>query len=217
MAGEKHSERAARPTGAADSASRRRRTILAVAVLAAFATATAIGYALWDGPAIVRRLSAVPLPHKPVERRPAEPPAPAKPDLRLTREAIDQLLDRLDEARRRKDAAAILRHLAPDAVITVHMKQGAQQQTALLTREEYGATLRMAFTFPSANDYARVSTTVSLAPDERSAKVSFKSAETLRQHQRELKIDGEGTFIVRMREDGPVIVSLEEIVPGDST
>ena len=38
----------------------------------------------------------------------------------------------------------------------------------------------MEFAFPSANDFARVNTTVTLASDERSAKVSFKSTETLR-------------------------------------
>ncbi len=142
---------------------------------------------------------------------------PAKTELRLTRESIDLLLDSLDQAIRRKDVESILRHIAPDATITIHMKQGAQQQIATLTREEYRKTLAMGFAFPSANDYARVSTTVSLAPDERSAKVSFKSTETLRQARRDLKIEGEETLVFRIRDDKPVITSLEQVVPGDST
>jgi hypothetical protein len=141
----------------------------------------------------------------------------AKPELRLSRKAIDLLLDSLDEAKRRKDAEGILRHIAPDAIITIHMKQGAQQQMATLTREEYRTTLAMSFAFPSGNDYARINTAVSFAPDERSAKVSFKSTETLRQPRRELKIEGEETLVFRIREGKPMIVSLEQVVPGDST
>lgn len=142
---------------------------------------------------------------------------PAKPEIRLSREAIDLLLDSLDQAKRRKDADGILRHIAHDAIITIHMKQGSQQQMTTLTREEYRTTLNMGFAFPSANDYTRVSTNVTLAPDERSAKVSFKSTETLRQERRELKVEGEETLIFRIRDDKPMIISLEQVVPGDST
>jgi hypothetical protein len=74
----------------------------------------------------------------------------------------------------------------------------------------------MEFAFPSANDFARTNTTVSLAPDERSAKVSFKSTETLRQANREFKVEGEETLIVRVRAEKPAIVSLDKVVPGDS-
>jgi hypothetical protein len=57
---------------------------------------------------------------------------------------------------------------------------------------------------------------VSLAADERSAKVSFKSTETLRQANREFKVEGEETLIVRVRAEKPAIVSLDKVVPGDS-
>jgi hypothetical protein len=118
---------------------------------------------------------------------------------------------------KRKDVNGVLRHIAPDAVILIHMKQGSHQQTAMLTREEYRKALASEFTFPSANDFARVNTTVSLASDERSAKISFKTTETLRQANREFKVEGEETLIVKMRGEKPVIVSLEKGVSGDST
>ena len=142
---------------------------------------------------------------------------PSKPEIHLTRESIDLLLDALDQAMRRKEIDGVLRHLAPDATITIHMRQGASQQIATLSREEYGKTLAMEFAFPSANDFTRTNTTVSLAPDERSAKVSFKSTETLRQDQREFTIEGETTLVVKIREDRVVITALEQVVPGDST
>lgn len=142
---------------------------------------------------------------------------PSDPETHLTRESVDVLLDALDQAMRRKKPDEILRHLAPDAAITIHMRQGTQQQTAPLTREEYGKALAMGFAFPSANDFARTSTTVSLAPDEQSAKVSFKSTETLLQDQREFTIEGETTLVVSIRDDKPLIISLEQVVPGDST
>ena len=74
----------------------------------------------------------------------------------------------------------------------------------------------MEFAFPSANDFTRVNTTISLAPDERSARVSYKSAQTLLQSNREFKVEGEETLVVRMLGNKPTIVSLEKVVPGDS-
>lgn len=152
-------------------------------------------------------------------RPPSPDPAsdPAKTETRLTREAIDLLLNSLDVARRQKDADGILRHIAPDAMITIHMKQGAQQQIATLTRDEYRHTLHMSFAFPSANDFTRVSTRVTLAPDERSAKIAIKSTETLHQERRDIIIEGEETLLFTIRNNRPTIVSLEQVVPGDST
>ncbi|MBX3334859.1 MAG: hypothetical protein KF876_12090 [Nitrospira sp.] len=144
-----------------------------------------------------------------------EKPFPS--DVRLTREGIDGLLNALDDATRHKDVDSIVRHIAPDASITIHMMQGSHQQMALLTREEYRKTLAMAFAFPSANDFTRTNTSVSLAADERSAKVSFKSTETLLQANREFKTEGEETLVVNVRDGKPVITSLEQTFPGDST
>ncbi|UVT15964.1 MAG: hypothetical protein H8K04_19585 [Nitrospira sp.] len=142
---------------------------------------------------------------------------PVASDVRLTREGIDVLLDTLDEAIRRKDVDGVVRHITSDAIITIHMKQGPQQQQAMLTRDEYRRTLAMAFAFPSANDFTRTNTSVSLASDERSAKVSFKSTETLRQANREFKTEGEETLVFNIRDGKPMITSLEQTFPGDST
>lgn len=138
-------------------------------------------------------------------------------DVRLKREEIDGLLNTLDDAIRRKNVDDVLRHIASDASITIHLKQGSQQQMAALTREEYRKTLAMAFAFPSANDYTRTNTSVSLAADERSAKVSFKSTETLLQANREFKTEGEETLVFGVRNGRPMITSLEQTFPGDST
>jgi hypothetical protein len=163
---------------------------------------------LWPRPATTGSSAGVP---------PDSPPPAAKADVLLTQEGIVLFLDTLDRAIRQKDIDGILRLIAPDAIITIQVKQGAQHQTVTLTRDEYRKTLEMSFAFPSANDYARVHTAVTLAPDERSAKVSYKSMETLRQPQREIKIEGEGTLMLQVRGGKPVIVSLEQTVPGDST
>ncbi len=179
---------------------------------------TTISYALLRGHGLSTRLfptSSTTAQTNDVSSAPSS--KPSKPEIHLTRESIDLLLDALDQAIRRQDVDGVLRHIAPDATITIHMKQGAQQQIATLTREEYRKTLAMGFAFPSANDFTRVNTTVSLASDERSAKVSFKSTETLRQAHRELKIEGEGTLVLKIRDDKPVITSLKQVVPGDST
>ena len=138
-------------------------------------------------------------------------------DVRLTREGIDQLLGALDDAVRRKDVDGVLRHISHDATITIHLKQGPQQQTALLTRDDYRKTLAMAFAFPSDKDFTRTNTSVSLASDERSAKVSFKSTETLRPANHEFKAEGEETLLFSVRDGKPMITSLEQTFPGDST
>lgn len=138
-------------------------------------------------------------------------------DMRLTREGIDRLLGALDDAVRKKDVDGVLRHISYDATITIHMKQGPQHQTALLTRDDYRKTLAMAFAFPSDNDFARTNTSVSLAADERSAKVSFKSTETLRPANHEFKAEGEETLVFTIRDGKPMITSVEQTFPGDST
>ncbi|HSA87928.1 MAG TPA: hypothetical protein VLE46_17260 [Nitrospira sp.] len=144
-------------------------------------------------------------------------PKPFQPDVRLTRERIELVLDVLDEAVRRKDVEGVLRHITHDATITIHLKQGPQQQVAMLTRDDFRKTLAMRFAFPSANDFTRTNTSVSLALDERTAKVSIKSTETLRQANREFKTEGEEALVFAIRDGKPMITSLEQTFPGDST
>ncbi len=189
-----------------------------IVIALVFCAAVGIGYLAFKSQVLPTRF----LTPQSSTTQPSESPtgSQAKPDtadMRLTREGIDLLLKALDEAIRRKDVDGVVRHLTSDAAITIHMKQGSHQQMAPLTREEYRKTLAMAFAFPSANDFTRTTTSVSLAADERSAKVSCKSTETLLQANRELKTEGEETFVVNIRDGKPMITSLEQTFPGDST
>ena len=176
------------------------------------------GYVLWP---MLQGKQAQPVSSPSSAVRPpssqSDPSPVRKPDAPLTQASIDLLLNSLEEAVKRKDVDGVLRCFAPDAVILIRMKQGTQYQTAKLTREEYRKALASEFTFPSANDFTRLNTTVSLAADELSAKVSFKTTETLLQPNREITIEGDETLIVVMRGDKPTIISLEKGVPGDST
>jgi ketosteroid isomerase-like protein len=184
----------------------------------ALGTTVGIGYAVFKNQSLVTNFLA---PHLPTSQPSVvltdSQSKPIQPDVRLTREGIDLLLDALDEAVRRKDVDGVLRHITHDATITIHLKQGPQQQMAMLTREDYRKTLAMSFAFPSAHDFVRTNTSVSLAADERSAKVSFKSTETLRQANREFKTEGEETLVFNIRDGKPMITSLEQTFPGDST
>ncbi|OQW30317.1 MAG: hypothetical protein A4E19_10435 [Nitrospira sp. SG-bin1] len=176
------------------------------------------GYGMFKNQSLIPRFLVPHLPPGQSHVVRTEPlPKSLPSDVRLTREGIDHLLGALDEAVRRKDVDGVLRHIAHDATITIHLKQGPQQQMAVLTREEYRKTLGMSFSFPSANDFTRTTTSVSLASDERSAKVSFKSTETLRQANREFKTEGEETLVFHIRDGKPMITSLEQTFPGDST
>ena len=189
--------------------------VIGVGIAVALAT---IGYALLGG----LGLSTGPFPTSftSFQTNTVSPELSSKapdPEVYLTQESVDLLLNDLDQAIRQKNVDGVLRHIAPDATITIRMKQGMQQQIATLTREEYRKTLAMEFAFPSANDFARVNTTVSFALDERSAKVSFKSMETFRHEHREFKVEGEETLVLGIRDDKPMITSLERVVAGDST
>ena len=192
--------------------------VTTIIMLLVLGTAAAVGYAVYKDQSLVTKFFA---PHlsasQPGVVLTNSQPKPIPSDVRLTRQGIDLLLDALDQAVRRKDVDGILRHITHDATITIHLKQGPQQQAALLTREEYRKTLAMSFAFPSANDFTRTNTSVSLASDERSAKVSFKSTETLRQANREFKTEGEETLVFNIRDGKPMITSLEQTFPGDST
>ena len=173
------------------------------------------GYVIFDGQGLPTTFLA---PHTQRTASLTEHPSNSRTmDMRLTREGIDRLLGALDDAVRRKDVEGVLRHISYDATITIRLKQGPQQQTALLTRDDYRKTLAMAFAFPSANDFTRTNTSVSLASDERSAKVSFKSTETLRPANHEFKAEGEETLLFNIRDGKPMIISLEQTFPGDST
>ncbi len=173
------------------------------------------GYVIFNGPGLPTTFLA---PHSQRTASLTEHQSNSRPgDMRLTREGIDRLLGALDEAVRRKDVEGVLRHISYDATITIHLKQGPQQQTALLTRDDYRKTLAMAFAFPSDHDFTRTNTSVSLAADERSAKVSFKSIETLRPANHEFKAEGEETLVFTIRDGKPMITSVEQTFPGDST
>lgn len=173
------------------------------------------GYVIFNGPGLPTTFLA---PHSQRTASLTEHQSNSRPgDMRLTREGIDRLLGALDEAVRRKDVEGVLRYISYDATITIHLKQGPQQQTALLTRDDYRKTLAMAFAFPSDHDFTRTNTSVSLAADERSAKVSFKSIETLRPSNHEFKAEGEETLVFTIRDGKPMITSVEQTFPGDST
>lgn len=198
--------------------SRRFSTAKGVVLALVVGTTVAIGYVIVNNQSLVTGFL---VPHLPISQPNVvltdSQAKPVRTDVRLTREGIELLLDGLDEAVRRKDVNGVLRHITHDATITIHLKQGSQQQPVLLTREEYRKTLAMSFAFPSANDFTRTNTSVSLASDERSAKVSFKSTETLRQANREFKTEGEETLVFTVRDGKPMISSLEQTFPGDST
>ncbi len=192
--------------------------VKALVIALVLGSTVGIGYAIFKNQNLVTEFLA---PHLPTSQPSVvlteSQSKPVPSDVRLTREGIDLLLDALDEAVRRKHVDGVLRHITHDATITIHMKQGPQQQMAMLTREDYRKTLAMTFAFPSANDFTRTNTSVSLASDERSAKVSFKSTETLRQANREFKTEGEETLVFHIRDGKPMITSLEQTFPGDST
>jgi hypothetical protein len=207
------------------------RIVVIVVILFGISIAGGVGYLQWKGTKLpglsslpslpslpsLSRATTSPASQAPHEAVPKESaPKPSTPEVRLTRDGIDLILKEHDEGVRERNIDRILRLITADANITIHMKQGTQVQSASLTREDYRKMLAMTFAFPSANDFTRTNTSVSLAADGQSAKVSFKSTETLHPGNREFKSEGEETLVISSRDGRTVITSLEQTVPGDS-
>lgn len=193
------------------------RLVIAFFVIICISFIGGLGYMFWKNQGLSALRLTASLPKASSKTGTAESSTkPSANEVRLTREGINAFLDELDRANREKDIDRIIRLIAPDAAITIHMKQGTQVQSATLTRDDYRKTLAMAFAFPSGNDFARTNTSITLASDERSAKVTFKSTETLRQVNRELKAEGEEILVFGSRDGKVMITSLEHTVPGDS-
>lgn len=142
---------------------------------------------------------------------------PEPVDVLLTRDTITQLLARLDQAKRHKNPDGILEHISHDAIITIHIISGAQQQTARLSRAEYGTIMQKGFTLSTGDDYTRVNTSIILAPDETSATVSYKSVETVSHDRPKLKSEGEESLVFGIRNGKPMIIAIDQFVPGDVT
>jgi ketosteroid isomerase-like protein len=132
----------------------------------------------------------------------------------VTKEGVEVVLSLIDHAVQKKDADAILRHIAPNATFTIHMQRGTNRPSTSMNRDDYRKTLQMGFAFPGTYEYRRVETVVEAAPDGQSAKATFRSVETLRQGGQEARIESVEVATFRAQGQEPVIVAIEQTVLG---
>ena len=153
-------------------------------------------------------------PTSPRQSQAASQSPPSTANGPVTKEGVEVVLSLIDYAVQKKDADAILRHIAPNATFTIHMQRGANRQSTSMNRDDYRKALQTGFAFPGAYEYRRVGTIVEAAPDGRSAKAIFRSIETLRQGGQEARIEGEEVATFRAQGLEPVIVAIEQTVLG---
>jgi hypothetical protein len=94
----------------------------AIVLLLAISVMAGIGYLMFKAQGSTTRFLAPRTSSTQTEVTPTNSQAkPVPSDVRLTREGIDGLLNALDEATRQKDVDSVVRHITPDASITIHM------------------------------------------------------------------------------------------------
>lgn len=153
-------------------------------------------------------------PASPRQSQAVSQPRPSTANESVTKEGVEVVLSLIDHAVQKKDADAILRHIAPNATFTIHMQGGTNRPSTSMNRDDYRKTLQMGFAFPGAYEYRRVGTVVEAAPDGQSAKATFRSVETLRQGGREARIESVEVATFRAQGQEPVIVAIEQTVLG---
>ena len=84
----------------------------------------------------------------PRQSRSVSQPSPSTANGRVTKEGVEVVLSLIDQAVQKKDANAILRHIAPHASFTMHMQRGDNRQSTSMNRDDYHNTLKTGFAFP---------------------------------------------------------------------
>ena len=100
----------------------------------------------------------------------------------ITEAQVRELVDGMDAARVRRDVAAMLAYVAPDAVFEVEYRLPQGMQFKRFSKDEYAAYLRGGTEFVDGLDFQRESTAILVAPAARQAEITSTLRETVRNH-----------------------------------
>jgi hypothetical protein len=89
----------------------------------------------------------------------------------ITEGQVQELVDGIDAARTRRDVAALLAFVAPDAVFELEQRLPQGLQVKRFNKDEYGSYLRGRAEFVDALDFQRDSTQILIGPAARQAEI----------------------------------------------
>jgi hypothetical protein len=127
---------------------------------------------------------------------------------RITEAQIHQILEAIDAAASRKDAEGIVRHFARDCIIRLDMPGPHGRQVLRVDREAYATTLKESFSTVTGYKYRRAETTIHIAPDGRSARVTGRIFEAITVQDRIIEAVTEHAAIFELRSGEVFITSL---------
>jgi ketosteroid isomerase-like protein len=130
----------------------------------------------------------------------------------ITEAQVRELVDRMDAARVRRDVAAMLAYVAPDAVFEVEYRLPQGMQFKRFSKNEYAAYLRGGTEFVDGLDFQRESTTILVAPAASQAEIISTLRETVRIQGEPLARVTRSKSLVEVREGRATIVLVRAIM-----
>jgi ketosteroid isomerase-like protein len=127
----------------------------------------------------------------------------------LAEAQVTSLLAELDQAANRRDVDGLVRHVAPDARMTVVVQFSGTEQELTMTRDQYRTSLRQSFAMAQEYQWTRMDTDVRLAPDGRKAVARLQGTESITTNGRRLVFALEKELTFSLQGPQPVIVSMK--------
>ncbi len=129
----------------------------------------------------------------------------------LEERRIETLLDAYEQAVNQKNLAGILVHMADDMTFKASLQSSSETTHMTFTRSQYRLRLQQTYAAAEAYIFVREGTTITIAPDGKSAKVTFQMFEYTTFSGREWQIRGTEVMSLELRNGRPVITAVELI------
>lgn len=129
----------------------------------------------------------------------------------LAEAQVTSLLAELDQAANSRDVDGLVRHVAPDARMTVVVQFSGSEQALTMTREQYRTSLRQSFAMAQEYQWTRMDTEVRLAPDGRKAVARLRGTESITTNGRRLVFALEKELTFSLQGPRPLIVSMRAL------
>lgn len=149
----------------------------------------------------------------------ARMPAPSPTGVRqvenanpITEDQVQELVDGIETAKARRDVAATLAFVAPDAVFELEYRLPQGLQFKRFNKDEYAAYLRGGPEFVDALDFQRESTRILVAPDTRQAEITSTLRERVRIRGEALTRVTRSKSLVEIRDGRPVIILVRAVM-----
>ena len=142
----------------------------------------------------------------PARARPSESANP------ISEPQVQELVDGMDAARARRDVAAMLAYVAPDAVFEVEYRLPEGMQFKRFNKDEYASYLRSGTEFVDGLDFQRENTAILVAPAARQAEITSTLRDTVRIQGEALSRVTRSKSLVELRDGRPTIILVRAIM-----